>query len=131
MKFSKSIEFLDEKQVLQLSADLSENNDYITETAGFIPLEVKMRQFEQNGLIAQFQVSDFDSNDYREMYLNPDFNITPEDDFEDVEEKIRARNEFIEQYKKTKAAENGGSAAASGGKADEVGQTEEEVRRTE
>lgn len=103
MKFDKCIELLTESQVEKLGADLSKNNDYITETAGFVPLEVKLRQFEQNGLIAQFQVSDFDSNDYREMYLNPDYNITPEDDFEDVEEKIRARNEFIEQYKKAKS----------------------------
>lgn len=88
---------------LNTAADLSENNDYITETAGFIPLEVKLKQFEQNGIIAQFQTSDFTSNDYREMYLNPDFDITPEDDFEDVEEKISARKEFIEKYRNSKS----------------------------
>lgn len=88
---------------INTAADLSENNDYIVETAGFVPLEVKFKQFEQNGVVAQFQTSDFTSNDYREMYLNPDFDITPEDDFEDVEEKIAARNNFIEQYKKAKS----------------------------
>lgn len=87
---------------LNTAADLKEHNEYITETAGYIPLEVKLKQFEQNGVIAQFQQSDFTSHDYREMYLNPDFDITPEDDFEEVEEKIKAKNEFILQYQKSK-----------------------------
>lgn len=103
MKFVKNIEFLDDKQVKALAADLSEHNDYITETAGFIPLEVKFKQFEQNGLVAQFKVGDFTSNDYRDLYLNPDFEITPEDDFEDVQEKLSARNEYFNELKKAKS----------------------------
>lgn len=103
MKFDKKIEQLTPEQVREFDADLSKDNEYITESAGFIPLEVKLKQFEQNGLIAQFNQSDFTSHDLREMYLNPDFDITPEDDLEDVEEKIKARNEFIEQYKKAKS----------------------------
>ena len=56
MKF-KSIETFDEKQKLEfMSVFPEEDNKYITETAGFIPLEVKMKQFEQNGLIAQYTV---------------------------------------------------------------------------
>lgn len=30
----------------------AEGNDYIIETAGFVPLSVKFKQFEQNGYIA-------------------------------------------------------------------------------
>lgn len=97
------IERLDPKQVEALGADLSKDNEYITETAGFIPLEVKLKQFEQNGLIAQFSVQDFDSHDYRDIYLNPDFNPTPEDDFEDIQEKLAARNTFIEELKNAKS----------------------------
>lgn len=76
-----------------------EENKYIVETAGFVPLEVKMKQFEQNGIIAQFQQQDFTSHDLREIYLNPDFDITPEDDFEDIQNIIAARNDFINEIK--------------------------------
>lgn len=79
-----------------------EENKYIVETAGFVPLEVKMKQFEQNGIIAQFQQQDFTSHDLREIYLNPDFDITPEDDFEDIQDIIAARNDFINEIKSKK-----------------------------
>lgn len=105
MKSKYSIDLFDEKDLKNSMSEFEEkNNKYITETAGFVPLEVKLAQFEQNGLRAQFQVQDFDSNDYRDMYLNPDFNITPEDDFEDVEEKLQMQREFIDKLKKSKAS---------------------------
>lgn len=91
------------KDLEATASDFSENNEYITETAGFVPLEVKLKQFEQNGQIAQFMTSDFTSNDYRDIYLNPDFDISPEDDFEDVQVKVIARNEYIEKLKKAKS----------------------------
>lgn len=100
------LDCLDKKEVESLGADLSEGNEYITETAGYIPLEVKMKQFEQNGIIAQFQVSDFTSNDYRDIYLNPDFEITPEDELEDIQEKLKARNEFMNEIKKSKVGDS-------------------------
>lgn len=103
-------DILDIKQIEALGANLKDGNNYITETAGFIPLEVKLKQFEQNGLIAQFQVGDFTSSDYRDIYLNPDFAISPEDDLEDIQEKIEARNIYVEQLKKTKS--NGLNAKA-------------------
>lgn len=119
---------------LKTAADLSVDNEYITETAGFIPLEVKLKQFEQNGLIAQFQAGDFTSHDYREMYLTPDFDITPEDDFEDVQEKMELHRQFIEKYKKEKLEKisEADRAAESGEKAAKGGvNTEEEVQRKE
>lgn len=96
---------LDKEDVARLDWQPSkEGNKYITETAGFIPLEVKMKQFEQNGLIAQFQVSDFTSHDYRDIYLNhPNFEITPEDELEDIQEKLQARTAYVESLKKQKA----------------------------
>lgn len=102
MKF-KSIERFDGKQIAAGCSEFDpEFNKYKTETAGFIPLEVKMKQFEQNGMIAQFQVSEFTSTDYRNMYLNPDYDITPEDDLEDVQEKLEGLRNFQEEYKKSK-----------------------------
>lgn len=97
------LEVLTNDQVKACGADLSKDNECITETAGFIPLEVKMKQFEQNGIIAQFKVDDFTSSDYRDMYLTPDFDISPEDDLEDIQEKLDARNQFIEKIKAAKS----------------------------
>ena len=128
MKSKYTIDLFDEKDIKNSQSYFpDEYNQYETETAGFVPLEVKMKQFEQNGLIAQFQVQDFDSHDYRDMYLNPDFNITPEDDLEEVQEKIAMQREFINNLKKSKVGSleqtanlPSGSAAASEKKQDEA-----------
>lgn len=109
-KVKYEIDFLTPHEVNALGADLSHDNEYIVETAGFVPLEVKMKQFEQNGIIAQFMTSDFTSNDYRDIYLNPDFEINPEDDLEDINEKLRARKEFAEKIKQTKSDGYNGTA---------------------
>lgn len=78
-----------------------ENNSKIVETAGFVPLEVKFKQFEQNGLRAQFSTSEFTSNDYRDMYLSPNTEILPTDDLEEIEEKLylqeMKRREILEK----------------------------------
>lgn len=102
MSYHRKYEYMNSKDVEACKSTFPENNEYITETAGFIPLEVKMKQFETNGLVAQFMVSDFDSHDYRDIYLNPDFNITPEDDLEDIQEKLAAQREYAEEIKKSK-----------------------------
>lgn len=69
-----------------------EKNPYITDTAGFKPLEAQIAQFEQAGRRARFRSDMFDSSDYNEMYLHPDLRITGEDDEIDIEEKIRKQN---------------------------------------
>lgn len=65
----------------------AEGNEYIIETAGFVPLSVKFKQFEQNGYIAKFNVDDFDSSDYNSLYQD-DVLIGPDDDEFDVADKI-------------------------------------------
>lgn len=65
----------------------AEGNEYIVETAGFVPLAVKFKQFEQNGYIAKFNVDDFDSSDYNSLYQD-DVLIGPDDDEFDVADKI-------------------------------------------
>lgn len=97
----------------KLSANLNlEDNSYITETAGFVPLEVKFKRFEQAGQVMQFSVSEFTSSDLRSIYLNPDFDITPEDDYEEIQEKLIARNEYILQLQKLKAKSAGNDVMA-------------------
>ena len=89
------LEVFTEEQVKKLAANLQkEKNKVIVETAGFIPLEVKFKQFEQNGIINQLRSSDFTSSDYRDLYLHEDFDVTPEDDLEEAQEKLQKLQQF-------------------------------------
>lgn len=72
-------------------------DEKLVETAGFVPLEVRMRQMEQAGYVAQFQASDFTSSDMRAIWLNPDFEILPGDDLEEVERKTQLREQFRQE----------------------------------
>ena len=79
-----------------------EKNPYITETAGFVPLEVKLKQFEASGYRAQLYASEFTSSDLREIYLNPNFEISPDDDLEDIHSKLLNQKIFAEQLAQSK-----------------------------
>lgn len=68
--------------------DDKDANPLLTETAGFIPLDIKFKQFTQNGIVASFSESDFDSHDYNEIYNDDSLTITPYDDLEDVQSKL-------------------------------------------
>lgn len=68
----------------------------IVETAGFVPLAVRFKQMEQAGYRARFSENEFTSRDISDMYLNhPEFDITSEDDFEEAQEKIMLRQQYI------------------------------------
>lgn len=82
-------------------ADLSEHNERIVETAGFIPLDVKLKRFEQAGIAAQYHTSEFTSNDFRNLYANPDFELYPDDELEEVQEKLKAYNAYRNAYIKS------------------------------
>lgn len=86
---SESYTFDDSKTDLWITKDgnPAEGNEYIVESAGFVPLAVKFKQFEQNGYIAKFNVDDFDSSDYNSLYQD-DVLIGPDDDEFDVADKI-------------------------------------------
>jgi len=96
-------ELMTEKQVAALGADLSKNNKYITETAGFVPLDVKLRRFQEAGQLMQFHNAEFTSADMREAYFSPDFEINPEDDYEEIQEKLQARQKFLADIKAAKS----------------------------
>lgn len=74
-------------------------NEQLTETAGFVPLEVRMKQMEQAGLLQQALLQDVTADDLREAWLSSDFEISPDDELEEVIAKDRARREFIDQIK--------------------------------
>lgn len=82
-------------------ADLSEHNERLVETAGFIPLDVKLKRFEQAGIAAQYHTSEFTSNDFRNLYANPDFELYPDDELEEVQEKLKAYNDYRKAYIKS------------------------------
>lgn len=86
---SESYTFDDSKTDLWITNDgkPAEGNEYIVESAGFVPLSVKFKQFEQNGYLAKFNVDDFDSSDYNSLYQD-DVLIGPDDDEFDVADKI-------------------------------------------
>ena len=101
--FRKSIDRLSENEIETMVSDFSEHNENITETAGFVPLEVKLRRFQENGQIMQFSQSEFTSSDLRELYLSPDLEITPEMDIEEIQEVQIKRQEYINQIKKAQS----------------------------
>lgn len=84
----------------------SEENAYITETAGFIPLPVKFKRFIENGLVAQFRESDFTSSDWRTLYADdPDLDIFPSDEFDEVQSKLELREQKRLSLLEARAAE--------------------------
>lgn len=93
----------------QLLADApwqSKANAYITETAGFIPLSVKFKRFIENGLVAQFKESDFTSSDWRTLYRDdPELDISPDDEFDEVQAKLERREQKRLELMQARAAE--------------------------
>lgn len=83
-----------DEQVLADKPWKSKDNSYITETAGFIPLAVKFKRFLENGLVAQFKEDDFTSSDWRTLYADdPDIDISPDDEFDEVQAKLELREQ--------------------------------------
>lgn len=81
------VERLDKDSIIGL--DFSEV-PYKVDTAGFEPLDCKIKRFMLSGEIAQFSKSMFDSNDYKEMYESlPQIQYDSFDEMEDTKEKVR------------------------------------------
>lgn len=71
----------------------------MTETAGYLPLEVRLKQLEQQGYIAKFHREEFDSDEISELWTRPDFEILPTDELEDVQEKMALRRAYLLELK--------------------------------
>ena len=63
-------ELWEEKEIKDWTCD-ADLNPYITETAGFIPLDVQIQKFEQAGTRAKFTSDMFDSQYLRESLISP------------------------------------------------------------
>lgn len=82
--------------------DIEGWDENIVETAGFIPLAVRFKQMEQAGYRARFNESEFSSRDITDMYLNhPEYDIQPDDDFEEAQEKFELRQAYIKEIQKS------------------------------
>lgn len=69
-------------------------NEVLVDTKGFVPLDVKFKQLEEAGIKAEFNMAELDSSQIRQVFLNPDFEITPDDDLEEIQEKLYQRELF-------------------------------------
>lgn len=72
-------------------------NPLIVETAGFVPLEVKFKMFEKNGILRKVhEENSYTSEELRQLYLDPNLSINQYDDIETIVEK-QARFELLKQ----------------------------------
>lgn len=81
-------------------------NKVLVDTSGFVPLKVRFAQLEQQGYIAKFQHSDFDSADISELWLSEKFAILPSDEEEQIVEKLKARAKYKEYLLNLRQSEN-------------------------
>lgn len=92
-KFSKS------EVVARSSFIPEEENKVIVETAGFVPLDVRFKQMEQNGIVARLNEQEFSLgvDDLRQLYFGAETEITQYDELEDVQEKLYNQNVLKQQ----------------------------------
>ncbi len=90
-----------------LTLDLSkcENSEYIVETAQFVPMSVKFKRFVENGIMSRLRAEQYDTNlpvnELEKAFLMSEFNINEDDDIFIATDKIKARNAYIEELKKS------------------------------
>lgn len=75
----------------------------MVETAGFVPLEVRFQRLIESGQQMRLRAQEFDSVDMRKLYLDDEYRIEPDDELEDIYEKMSARKAFIESLRAEKA----------------------------
>lgn len=83
--------------------DPQEWHEQLVETAGFVPLEVRFQRLVESGQRVQLQAQEFDSVDMRKLYLDDEFRIEPDDELEDIYEKMNARKAFMESLRAKKS----------------------------
>lgn len=74
-------------------------SDIITETAGFVPLEVRFQKLIENGIRLQLNAKEFDSVDMRKLYLDDEFRVEPDDELEDIQDKLERRAAFLAEFR--------------------------------
>lgn len=82
-----------------------ENNDYLVETAGFVPLSVRFKQFTENGIVSRLRAEQYDTDlpvsELENAFKMSEFDINDDDDIFTATEKINARKNYIAELKKS------------------------------
>lgn len=82
-----------------------EKNDYLVETAGFVPLSVRFKQFTENGIISRLRAEQYDTDlpisELENAFQMSEFDINDDDDIFTATEKINARKNYIAKLKKS------------------------------
>lgn len=99
------------KDAQERNCDWKEPKDWnkeIVETAGFVPLEVRFQKLQENGIRLQLRASEFDSVDMQKLYLDDQYRIEPDDELEDIEVKLAARQAYINELQKERSENTNG-----------------------
>ncbi len=82
-----------------------ENNEYLVETAGFVPLSVRFKQFTENGIVSRLRAEQYDTDlpisELENAFQMSEFDINDDDDIFTATEKINARKNYIAELKKS------------------------------
>ena len=100
------------------------DNDYLVETAGFVPLSVRFKQFTENGIVSRLRAEQYDTDlpvsELENAFQMSEFDVNDDDDIFTATEKINARKNYIAELKKRysdasaqKKAESVGNNATS------------------
>lgn len=111
-----------EKEKLTHGWKGSGHNDVKVERTGFIPLDVRLKQFTVAGLQMSLQSKQYDFDDYKEIYHDLD-SISLYDDLETTQDKLNNYYQKLSELQQRKQAE----LYASKNEASKVEQQEESV----
>ena len=79
-----------------------EENPYIVETAGFVPLQIRFKQLQEAGYRQRLYHEQFDGTDIEAIEKNAEFDILAGDDLETVihkqESKARSYQQLLNNY---------------------------------
>ena len=80
------------------------DNDYLVETAGFVPLSVRFKQFTENGIVSRLRAEQYDTDlpisELENAFQMSEFDVNEDDDIFTATEKINARKNYIAELKK-------------------------------
>lgn len=114
-----------------------EKNDYLVETAGFVPLSVRFKQFTENGIVSRLRAEQYDTDlpvsELENAFQMSEFDINDDDDFFTATDKINARRSYIAELKKSYSDASAKQKAESVGNnstSTEANTTQEQLNET-
>lgn len=100
MKYS-----IEKRKPLELDLSKFPESAYIVETAQFVPMAIKFKRFVENGIMSRLRAEQYDTNlpvnELEKAFSMSEFSINEDDDIFIATDKIKARNAYIEELKKS------------------------------